>query len=489
MADFGINPNIAMGFQGNAANKPMTLNELISMSRNVMETSRLAELYPELIKKTQAETSSAETGAAKSAMQLAQDKAKAILNGQVSLMINPLVIEAEANPESVDRTALVNLVTQNAIIQSKNAGIDWEKQGKELARPYIEMAENNPGNLMQFFKERHMAALDDATRATKFAEGKGIGVSTLPRRGATSGGVTSEQMTAPIRGQDLMVAPVTENQVGISAIQGGPPTTQMAQGPAQGQAQGQAQARMPVGQMVQPETTNYPLMFEPPSRAGIQRPKREGEDSAIKFGEEARNSLTKRQLSMTKSRDDLDQVIRTASKILSEKVLPETGAIGGIKRKFAELTGDPTYQKLQKDIANVQQSNLQALSAGGNSVAGLELNRDAMGNVSYDPEVIVDIARRTKADLTNLDMMANGMNKHFQRYGDANASRYMQMWSANADSKIFQLMDINKDIPNPKMREAAAAKVLEGMSQEQRNVLNQKYQRILKLTTTGDIAQ
>jgi hypothetical protein len=457
----------------------MTLNELVGLSRNVMETSRLAELYPELIKKTQAETRSAETGAAKSAMELNLAKVKSISDGQISMIMNPLVIEAEANPEKVDRKALVNLVTQNAMMQSKNLGIDYEKEGKELARPYIEMAENNPGNLLQFFKERHMAGLDAASRAAAFAEGKGVGVSTLPRRSPT--GVTSEQMTAPIRGQDLTVAPVTENQVDISAIPGS--TTQMAQGPAQ------AQARMPVGQMVQPQTTNYPLMFEPPSRAGIQRPKREGEDSAIKFGEEARNSLTKRQLSMTKSRDDLDQVIRTASKILSEKVLPETGAIGGIKRKFAELTGDPTYQKLQKDIANVQQSNLQALSAGGNSVAGLELNRDAMGNVSYDPEVIVDIARRTKADLTNLDMMANGMNKHFQRYGDANANRYMQMWSANADSKIFQLMDINKDIPDPKMRQAAAAKVLEGMSQAQREALDQKYQRILKLTTTGDISQ
>ncbi len=475
MADFGINPNIAMGFQGSPANKPMTLNELISMSRNVMETSRLAELYPELIRKTQAETRSAETGAAKSEMELNLARSKKILDGQTSLIINPLVIEAEANPNSVDRTALVNLVTQNAIMQSKNAGMDWETEGKKLAAPYIEMATNDPGNLLQHLKQRHLDAVDAATRATIIAEGKGIGVSTLPRRSPTSGGVTSEQMTAPIQGQNLTVAPVTENRVGISAIPGGAPTM--------------AQAPMAAGQMVQPEVSNFPLMFEPPSRAGIQRPKREGEDSAIKFGEEARNSLTKRQLSMTKSRDDLDQVIRTASKILSEKTLPETGPIGGIKRKFAELTGDPTYQKLQKDIANVQQSNLQALSAGGNSVAGLQLNQDAMGNVSYDPEVIIDIARRTKADLTNLDMMANGMNKHFQRFGDANANRYMQMWSANADSKIFQLMDINKDIPDPKMRQAAAARVLEGMNAEQRNVLNQKYQRILRLSTTGDIAQ
>jgi len=356
-----------------------------------------------------------------------------------------------------------------------------------MLAPYYQIAQNDPGKLRSYFKSRLIAGLDDATKVSTLGGTNPMGVSTIPsdQPAFRRPGVTSEQMTAPLRGpvqgQNLMVAPVTENQVGISPIPGA--TTQMAPSPAP------APASMPVGQMVQPETANFPLMFEPPTRAGIQRPKREGEDSAIKFGEEARNSLTKRQLSLTKSRDDLDQVIRTASKILSEKVLPETGAIGGIKRKFAEFTGDPTYQKLQKDIANVQQSNLQALSAGGNSVAGLELNRDAMGNVSYDPEVIVDIARRTKADLTNLDMMANGMNKHFQRYGDANASRYMQMWSANADSKIFQLMDINKDIPDPKLRQAAAAKVLEGMSPEQRNVLNQKYQRILRLTTTGDIAQ
>jgi len=40
MADFGINPNIAMGFQGNPANKPMTLNELVGLSRNVMEDQK-----------------------------------------------------------------------------------------------------------------------------------------------------------------------------------------------------------------------------------------------------------------------------------------------------------------------------------------------------------------------------------------------------------------------------------------------------------------
>jgi hypothetical protein len=484
MADFGINPNIAMGFQGSPANKPMTLNELVGLSRNVMETSRLAELYPELIREKKAQVSTAETGAAKSAMDLRLAKIKTISDGQISMIMNPLIQQAEADPNSVDRKALVDLVTQNAIIQSKNAGIDWEKEGKELARPYIEMAANNPGNLMQFYKERHMAGLDAASRASAFAEGKGVGVSTLPRRSRT--GVTSEQMTAPIRGQDLTVAPVTENQVGISAIPGS--TAQMAQGPAQGQAQGQAQARMPVGQMVQPQTTNYPLIFDVPERAGIQRPRREGETKAIEFGQTLRDQLAERQVNMTKAREDVANVIRSANDLINKKgFIPETGAGGELRRKYASLVGDPTYQELEKNLAQVVSSNLAALKVGGNSVAGLELTKEAAGKLGYDPTVLLKIARRADADLTNIDMMATALQKHSQRFGDANAQRFTKMWSDNADSKVFQIMNIYRDIEDPKLREAAAAEIVKDKSESERKVLTKKFQRIVELTETGDL--
>ena len=484
MADFGIKPEIALGVKGPQA---MTLGDLVGTATKAMEFSKLSELYPELIKKTQAETRSAETGAAKSEMDLRLAKTKKILDGQTSLIINPLVIQAEDNPNSVDRTALVNLVTQNAIMQSQNAGMDWEKEGKQLAAPYIEMAENNPGNLLQFLKQRHLDAVDAATRANIIAEGKGIGVSTLPRRGATSGGgVTSEQMTAPIQGQNLTVAPVTENRVGISAIPGGAPTTAPTTAPTPMAAP--APAPMGAGQMVQPEVSNFPLMFEPPARAGINRPKREGEDKAIEFGQDFKKKLNSRALELTRSDENLDHVIRSATK-LQQSLGPTTGPIGILKRKYAELVGSPEYQQLRKDLAQAQQANLNALNVGGNSVAGLELNRDAMGDVTYAPEVLVQIARRTKADNTNLRLMHQALDSHSRKFGDANTDRFIQMWTKNADSKIFQLMDINKDIPDPKMRQDAASKVLEGMSQAQREALNQKYQRILKLSTTGDIAQ
>jgi hypothetical protein len=479
MADFGLNPQIPLGAQGP---KRTSLGELLGTATKAMEFEKLSELYPSLIKKTQAEADTSE-------LALQQKRVQSVTNNLTAAINEPLLVKLEQDPNSVPQQEVMSFLKRYGNQQAEISGVPKDKAEQMLA-PYYQIAQNDPGQLRQYFKTRLLAGLDDSSRVSTLGGTNPMGLSTIPpnQPAFTRPGVTPEAMTAPLRGpvqgQNLTVAPVTENQVGISAIPGGAPT--MAQAPAMAAP---APTPMAAGQMVQPEVSNFPLMFEPPARAGIQRPKREGEDSAIKFGEEARNSLTKRQLSMTKSRDDLDQVIRTASKILSEKTLPETGPIGGLKRKFAEFAGDPTYQKLRKDIANVQQSNLQTLSAGGNSVAGLQLNQDAMGDVSYDPEVIIDIARRTKADLTNLDMMATGMQKHYQKHGDANGSRYMQMWSANADSKIFQIMDINRDIPDPKMRQAAAAKVLEGMSAEQRNILNQKYQRILKLSTTGDIAQ
>jgi hypothetical protein len=479
-----IKPEISLGVKGPQA---MTLGELVGTATKAMEFSKLSELYPELINKARAESQTTQMG-------LEERRLSAITSGMTSMINNPIVVAAEQDPNSIDPQKLLGYVTEHGYNQAKMLGIPREKADVLMA-PYLKLATENPGQLRNYAKERLLAGLDTASRVSTLGGTNPMGVSTIPpnQPAFRRPGVTPEAMTAPLRGpvqgQNLMVAPVTENQVGISAIQGGAPTTQIAPAPAPAPTPVPAQASIPVGQMVQPETTNYPLMFEPPTRAGINRPKREGEDKAIEFGTTLRGNLAKRQLELTKSRNDLDEVIRTATKIKQDAILPETGLIGAGKRRIYETIGDPTYQKLRKDIANVLTSNQNALSVGGNSVAGLELTKEAAGDITYDPTVIVDIARRAKADLTNLDMMATGIQKHFQRYGDANAQRFTQMWSANADSKIFQIMDINRDITDPKLRQAAAAKVMEGMSQAQREALDQKYKRIVRLTNTGDIAQ
>jgi hypothetical protein len=88
---------------------------------------------------------------------------------------------------------------------------------------------------------------------------------------------------------------------------------------------------------------------------------------------------------------------------------------------------------------------------------------------------------------TNLDLMASGLQKHSQLYGDANTKRYQQMWSSNADSRIFELMNIARDVKDEKTRMAMSNKLLSGLNDEQRQQLTKQYQNILKLSKTGEL--
>jgi len=464
MADFGINPNIAMGFQGSPANKPMTLNELVGLSRNVMETSRLAELYPELIREKKAQVSTAETGAAKSAMDLRLAKVKAISDGQISMIMNPLIQQAEADPNSVDRKALVDLVTQNAIIQSKNVGMDWEKEGKDLARPYIEMAANNPGNLMQFYKERHMAGLDAASRASAFAEGKGVGVSTLPRRGATSGGVTSEQMTAPIGAPTNLLMGGAVSPVPQSEVQSSP----MAQAPMMGQA-----GRTDAG---------FALPYEPP-RPGIPRATTPSEGADLATGQKYRTDLLTGQQTVPKAVRNVDAVLSGIKELEKDRRFT-TGPLEARERYIRQFFGDERFKQLSKDIANVELAVLQASGQSMTTDAGKSLVAKASGDETYPPSVLLSVANRLAGDLTRLDMEAKGAQKFAQQFGDSNLPAYRQAWAANADQKIFEAMFLQKNERDPKRQKQELDKILPTSKAELSDFLT-KYENIKRLTETG----
>lgn len=479
-----IKPEISLGIKGP---QTMTLGELAGTATRMVELQRLSELYPELIKKTQQEVRAQELG-------IANTEYNQITNRLVATANHPLVIAAEQNPNSVNQQELIGYLTKAGMDHARAMKIP-EARAQELIAPVLQVAQENPGNVRTLLKEYVMNSLDAGTRASTIGT---VGATTIPAgrpefrpQGMRPPGIRPEDMTAPLRGpvpgQNLMVAPVTENRPEITQI---PPSGVPAGVPAGAPVVPPSAPMAAAGQMsmVEPSAGIPPLRYKPPV-AGIQHAKLAGEDEAMRFGQDFRNTLGRRALDLPRSDENLDQVIRSASKIMQESTLPETGVIGGVKRKFAEFTGDPTYQKLKKDIAQAQQANLNALSAGGNSVAGLELNRDAMGDINYSPDVLIDIARRTKADNTNLRLMYQGLSKHSNRFGDANADRYAQMWIQNADSKIFQLMNIDKDITDPKLKQSAAAKVLEGMSPQQRQILNDKYQRINRLVQTGDLAQ
>jgi hypothetical protein len=463
MADFGINPNIAMGFTGNQANKPMTLNELVGLTKNVMETSRLAELYPELIKKTQAEVRTAETGAEKSAMDLRLAKVKSIADGQISMIINPLVQQAEVDPNSVDRNALVKLVTDNAIMQSRNAGLDWEKEGKQLAAPYIETAMNNPGNLMQLYKERHMAGLDAASRATAFAEGRGVGVSTLPRRPA---GVTGQDMTSPI-------GAVTRPEAQVSPVAA--PTGQELPIPA-GQPTISAPARgaSPTG--------GFTLPYEPP-RPGVPRAALPSEAADLSAGQKYRQDLISGQQSVPKAERNVDAVLQGIKELEKDRRFT-TGKPQEVEKVVREFFGDERFKQLSKDIANVELAVLQASGGSMATDAGKALVAKANGDETYPPSVLLSVARRLRGDLTRISMEAQGAQKFAQQFGDSNLPAFRQAWAQNSDQRIFEAMAINNTERDPNRRKEALDKLFPTSRSELSEFLT-KYENIQKLTKTG----
>jgi len=242
----------------------------------------------------------------------------------------------------------------------------------------------------------------------------------------------------------------------------------------------------------------------PVRRAGDIRPFAPNEAVDTEKGASYRNSLTTRQTDLSASRRNLDEVIKAAIQIDKEDLF-STGVLGAVTRTIKGWAGDPKYKQLSKDLANVQISNIQAQGGSMDTVAGQQLTKMANGDETYPPDVLVNIARRTYSDLTNLDMQATGAAKFAQKYGDSNLNAFKRMWSTNADSKVFEAMSVFENVKDPEKAKEEINKILgekpkrqdyksdsEYVNAEksytlQRQQFYNKYNNIKKLTATGEL--
>ena len=263
--------------------------------------------------------------------------------------------------------------------------------------------------------------------------------------------------------------------------QGGPLPPGMLQGMPQGMPQGAPQGVTPT-QMSLP----YPVR-----RAGDIRPLAPNEDVDTTKGAAYRNSLTTRQTDLSTSRRNLDEVLAQADKIAKESTKflgldTATGTLGSLSRGYASVVGDPKYKQLSKDLANVQIANIQAQGGSMDTVAGQQLQKMANGDETYPPDVLKNIARRTYADVQNLDMQATAASKFAQKYGDNNLNAFKRMWSANADSKVFEAITIFENVKDKAERNKAINDLL-GSNPQARQQFYNKYNNIKKLTETGEL--
>jgi hypothetical protein len=178
--------------------------------------------------------------------------------------------------------------------------------------------------------------------------------------------------------------------------------------------------------------------------------------------------------------------VEAKAKELEQGFLPTSGVAGAIRRKISGWAGDPTYLELSKDLADVQIKNLKALGGSMDTVAGQSLQKYANGDETYPPDVLIKIVRRNKADLTNIDMQATAAQRFKQQFGDNNMNKFKQDWSKNADSKVFEAINIYNEVSDPAERKKQIDTLL-GSDINKRKEFFNKYQNVQKMVSTGGL--
>lgn len=400
---------------------PMSLGDMVNLARGVQSYQQAEQLNPLAVQTAKETLTQSQVKSEQDVMALNQKKFKHIADSQISMINNPLVIAAEQNPNAVNKEELVKQITQNGVNTAKALGIP-QGQAMELLQPYIQLAQTNPSGLRQYYKERHIQGLDEGARSSVLGN---VGVSTQPAAPAA--------------------APAT-------------PT-------------GQPQAALKLPYPVRSAAQSY-----------VPEPT-EAKDQAA--GQEYRNNLISRQSVLSTDRRNVEETINQAEKMAGQLTFKSGGFLGDVERRIRTAVASEDYKMLAKDLANLQMSNLRTLGQGGNTVAGMDLTRVASGDETVPPETLIKIARRAQADMTNIDMQANGAEQFKNRFGDNNMNAFKQAWNANADSKIFEAMNIIRDVESPEERQKRLKELFPTQAKHQEFLT--KYRNIKKLSETGSL--
>lgn len=208
-----------------------------------------------------------------------------------------------------------------------------------------------------------------------------------------------------------------------------------------------------------------------------------------------RNALLKNQGNLVTNRRNLEEVVTKANdveknlNILGWKV-DNAGVGGSFARWLNEKAGTEvgvTLKQLNKDLANVAISNITAMGGSLDTVAGQQLTKMANGDETFPPVILKDIARRAMADMTNLNMQANGAQEFARKFGNANLNDFKQQWAKNADSRLFELINIENSSMSDQQRQSARQNLFKNMNDKQKTDMAKKLINLQKLSTTGQL--
>jgi hypothetical protein len=285
---------------------------------------------------------------------------------------------------------------------------------------------------------------------------------------------------------------IQERPIDLSLSETGPankqgPGVPLMQPAAPAQPQGVTAEMMSARPVGAAGATKMPDLLYPVRTPGQAFLPVQGEDDDRALGQKYRNGLIAAQPVMTKARRDLEEVISMADKIEKAAFADSAGVMGAAERKLKSALGNTDYQKLSKDLANARIATIQAKGGSLDTVGGQELVRISNGDETYSPIVLKSVAQRAYGDVIATDLEGRAAAAFAQKYGDANHNTFKQLWSKNADSRIFEIMALPKLIQDKSERIKAANEILKNATPKEREEFNRKYQNILRLEQTGSL--
>lgn len=423
-------PDYQFNTQLGPTTKPMSLGDMLGLAGNIQSFQQTQQMNPLLLQEAQQRlrqqqlaTQKAEvlnpeeieTGVVTqreqrkrqpmetSSKKLEQDKALGTLAIQIigGVGTDPRILNAAQDPNGA-REALIQ--AGHVMVSS---GIDPETANKFLA-PIIAVVNGEPAKLPQVMKNL-----------------SGMGTTSESQTGRMTPQLTSGPGGSP--------ATYTAGTGTLST-----PTIQPSGMPSQGQDQGQPQAQP----QQMPVVGGVPLSY-PVRRSGDIRPLDPSEAADLKTQQQHRQSLLERQRSLSAAERVSDEVIKTAEKLEKEAFFSKGGVAGNIERKLRMFAESETYDALAKDLANQALANAKVLGIS-DSVGGLNMSEAATGSIKVPPDVLIQIARRNKANQVDIDLQAKAKNRFAQQYGDNNGATFDQIWRNNSDNVLFEAMSIDK---------------------------------------------
>ena len=418
----------------------MSLADMLNISKSSYELSKLKEFYPSMISEQQARSRTAQVNAnvAEQTQQPQIESAQTILNTQ---KLENLSKQANTSIQAMQKLSMKDNLTADDIVKEATELNKIHGGTPEALQSVLQSLPQNatPTQLKGWLAQKQAQTLNSLSQLEK----------------VYPGGILPGQL--PINQSYQEQAPQTAQP-----------------------ATGVTPQAMNLPDFSQPVKTPYPMRN--PNSPYLPMPSEEADKTS---GINYRDNLVSRQSQLTTEKRNVEEVIKEAKK-LKESILPTSGIAGAITRKVSTWAGDPTYIQLSKDLANTTLSNMKAL--GLKTDADKQLSSAANGDYTYPPEILLNIADRAQADMKNIDMQATGAQKFTDRFGDNNMKKFQQEWSKNADSKIFQIMNLAEDGSMPTQdKQKEIAKLLGPVGSKERKIAEQKYRNLIKLQQTGSL--